>query len=155
MTIHCARRNSKRLRSAGFTVMEMMIAGAMLAIAASIALPSYGNHVKRSRVLDGLAKLSDHHARMEQFFLDRRAYVDPDGNCGIPPPIATAADAFELSCTATASSYVYTAAGIAGKGMSGFAYTVDESGARSTQSLPVGWTRNPSCWTVRTDGSCV
>jgi type IV pilus assembly protein PilE len=142
-------------RDSGFTVMEMMIAGVMLAIAASIALPSYGNHVKRSRILDGVAKLSDHRARMEQFFLDRRAYVDGLGNCGIAPPAAAGSDAFELSCVATASSYVYTASGIASKGMAGFVYTIDESGTRATLSLPAGWTRTSDCWTVRADGSCV
>ena len=93
---------------------------------------------------------------MEQFFLDRRTYVDPDGNCSIPPPIAGPADAFELSCVGKPrSSYVYMATGLAGKGMSGFVYAVNEIGARSTWSLPGGWTRTPDCWTVRLDGTCV
>ena len=86
MTSHL--HSSVRSPVAGFTMMEMMIVGVMLAIAASIALPSYASHVKRSRILDGLARLSDHQARMEQFFLDRRTYADVSGNCGLLPPVA-------------------------------------------------------------------
>ena len=52
-------------------------------------------------------------------------------------------------CAASSSSYVYMATGLAGKGMSGFVYAVNEIGARSTLSLPGGWTRTPDCWTVR------
>ena len=140
----------------GFTLIEMVIAGTMLAIAASIALPSYGTYVKRARILDAVTKLSDYRARMEQFFLDRRAYVDDAGNCGImPPPIAGPGDSFRVSCTATARSYVYTATGINDKGMGGFEYTIDESGARATVSVPGGWVRTSECWTFRPDGSCV
>ena len=141
---------------AGFTLIEMLVAGAILGIAASLALPNYSGYVKRSRILDAVARLSDYRARMEQFFLDRRAYVDDSGNCGVmPPPVAAPGDSFQLSCAATARSYTYTATGVADKGMAGFVYTIDESGARTTLSLPSGWTRTSDCWTVRQDGSCV
>ena len=153
MLILKTRRN--RRADAGFTAMEMLVVGAMLAIAAAIALPSYSGQVTRSRILGGIAVLSDHRTRMEQFFADRRTYVDDSGNCGIAPPAPSQGDAFELSCTATPRSYVYTATGIADKGMRGFSYSIDEAGARTTVSVPRGWTLAPGCWTFRTDGSCV
>jgi type IV pilus assembly protein PilE len=149
------RRGALPRRLPGFTLIEMLIVGVMLAIAASIALPQYAQHVTRSRILDAIAKLSDHRARMEQHFLDRRAYVDDAGNCAVAPPPIAPADAFELSCIATGRAYVYTATGIAGRGMGGFVYAIDEAGSRATLSVPRGWLRTPDCWTFRMDGSCV
>jgi type IV pilus assembly protein PilE len=140
---------------AGFTLIELLTVGVMLAIAAAIAVPQYAQHVTRSRILEAVAKLADHRTRMEQLFLDRRSYSDDAGQCGIAPPAVSAADAFALSCVATTRSYVYTATGVATKGMGAFAYAIDESGARATLSVPRGWSRTPDCWTVRADGSCV
>ena len=95
-------------------------------------------------------------AHMEQYFLDRRAYSDGDGTCGVAlPPPAPSADAFDVTCSASASTYVVTATGRAGGGMAGFAFTVDETGARATLALPAGWTRTVECWTYRPDGSCL
>jgi type IV pilus assembly protein PilE len=140
----------------GFTITELLVAIAIVGILASIAVPSYGAYMMRSRLLDAVAKLSDHHTRMEQYFLDRRTYLDDVGNCGIAPP-ATAgpSDSFGVACAATSKSYTVTATGIAAKGMTGFAYAIDEAGARVTLSVPKGWSRTPDCWTVRPDGSCV
>jgi type IV pilus assembly protein PilE len=140
----------------GFTIIELLVAIAIVGILASIAVPSYGAYMMRSRLLDAIAKLSDHHTRMEQYFLDRRTYVDDVGNCGIAvPATAGSADSFVVACAATAKAYRVTATGIAGKGMTGFAYTIDEAGARVTLSLPKGWSRTADCWTVRPDGTCV
>jgi type IV pilus assembly protein PilE len=141
---------------AGFTIIELLVAIAIVGILASIAVPSYGAYMMRSRILDAIAKLSDHHMRMEQYFLDRRTYVDDVGNCGVAAPAtAGSADSFVVACAATTKSYRVTATGIAAKGMTGFAYTIDEAGTRVTLSLPTGWSRATDCWTVRPDGSCV
>ena len=140
----------------GFTLVELLVAIAIIGILASIAVPSYGAYMMRSRVLDAVAKLSDHRTRMEQYFLDRRTYIDDVGNCGIAPPAAPeSADSFVVACAATSKAYLVTATGIAAKGMIGFTYTIDEAGARVTSSVPKGWLRTTDCWTVRPDGSCV
>jgi hypothetical protein len=73
----------------------------------------------------------------------------------MPPPVAGAGDSFQLSCAATTRAYTYTATGVADKGMASFVYTIDESGARTTVSVPGGWIRTADCWTFRPDGSCV
>ena len=139
----------------GFTILEVLVAVAIVGVLATLAVPNYSDYVSRSRVLDAVAKLLDYRARMEQFFLDRRAYVDEFGNCGVPPPVAVPVnDAFVVACAATATSYIYTATGVAAKGMNGFVYTIDETGARSTASVPRGWARSVDCWTFRRDGSC-
>ena len=140
----------------GFTVIELLVAVTIVGILAAIAVPQYGSYITRSRILDAFAKLSDYRTRMEQYFLDRRSYLDDAGVCGVvPPATADQADSFQVACSATARSFVYTATGMATKGMASFVYTIDETGLRGTVSLPNGWTRNAACWTIRADGSCV
>jgi type IV pilus assembly protein PilE len=146
----------RRRSCSGFTLTELLVAIAIVGILASIAVPSYGAYMMRSRILDAVAKLADHRTRMEQYFLDRRTYIDDAGNCGVAPPAAPeSADSFVVACAATSKAYLVTATGIAAKGMAGFAYTIDEAGMRVTSSVPKGWSRTTDCWTVRPDGSCV
>jgi type IV pilus assembly protein PilE len=140
----------------GFTVIELLVAVTIVGILAAIAVPQYGSYITRSRILDAFAKLSDYRTRMEQYFLDRRSYLDDAGACGVvPSATADPADSFQVACSATVRTFVYTATGMAGKGMARFVYTIDETGLRGTVSLPNGWTRNAACWTIRADGSCV
>ena len=140
----------------GFTVVELLIAVAIVGILAAIAVPQYSSYIMRSRILDAFAKLSEYSARMEQYFLDRRTYLDDAGRCGIAPAaVVGAADSFQVACTATARSYVFTASGLGNKGMAPFVYTIDQTGTRGTTSLPSGWRRTADCWTIRADGGCV
>ena len=142
----------RRLRA--FTLIETMTVVAIVATLATIAVPGYADYVKRSRILEAAARLSDAAARMQEHFLDERTFVDATGACAIAPPASAAADAFALTCTATSAAFVYTASGRADKGMSAFSYTIDETGARTTISVPSGWARSADCWTTRADGAC-
>ena len=117
----------------GFTIAELLIAVAIVGILAAIAVPQYSSYIMRSRILDAFAKLSDYSARMEQYFLDRRTYLDDTGRCGIAPAPRSAVLAAEAQ----------------------FVYTIDQTGTRATVSLPSGWRRTADCWTIRVDGGCV
>ncbi|MGH8802332.1 MAG: type IV pilin protein, partial [Casimicrobiaceae bacterium] len=131
-----------------------MLVLVILAILAGIAYPSYSTHIQRGRILEAVTRLSEARARMEQYFLDQRAYVDASGSCGVPPPAAAGGDAFALVCTATASTYTYTATGIHGGSMAAFAYSIDQTGLRTTVAVPAAWTLRDQCWTIRQDGLC-
>jgi type IV pilus assembly protein PilE len=141
-------------RHPGFTLLETMVVVAIVATLATIALPSYAAYVKRSRILEAVAALADARARMEEYFLDQRTYVDGAGGCGAAAPASSAADAFALTCTATATTFTYTASGLAAKGMAGFVYTIDQADGKITLAVPAGWSRSPDCWTIRPDGAC-
>jgi len=147
--------SADRFRGNGFTLLETMIVVAIVATLATIALPSYAGYVKRSHILEAVARLSDARARMEEYYLDQRTYLADSGGCGVAPAASQAADSFSLTCEATGTTYVYTATGRSGKGMNGFAYAIDHAGARSTVSLPSGWSVSADCWTIRADGLCV
>jgi len=138
----------------GFTLLEVAIVLGVVAVLAAVALPTYDAHVKRGHILDAVTKLAHARARMDDYFFDQRAYVDGAGQCGVAAA-SGATDYFTLRCEATATAYLYTATGIAAKGMGAFVYTIDQAGARTTVSVPAGWLRMPDCWTIRQDGFCV
>jgi type IV pilus assembly protein PilE len=138
----------------GFTLIELLVVLAITAVLAAIAIPTYGDHLRRGRITEALARLADQRVRMEQFYLDHRRYDDGAGGCGHPTPPGGGADAFALECVATAEGYVARATGLEARGMHGFVYTIDEADARRTPGVPDGWVGSDRCWVLRRDGSC-
>ncbi len=61
-------------RVRGFTLIEMLITVAIVAILAAVALPSYIDYVTRSKIVEATSGLSDMRVRLEQYFLDNRQY---------------------------------------------------------------------------------
>jgi len=62
-------------RMSGFTLIELMITVAIIAILTAIAYPSYVDHVRRATRSQGQQYLMDLAQRQEQVFLDQRAYA--------------------------------------------------------------------------------
>lgn len=58
----------------GFTLIELMVVVAILAIIASVALPSYRQHVLKSRRAAGAACLLQAQQQMERFYTTTLAY---------------------------------------------------------------------------------
>jgi type IV pilus assembly protein PilE len=143
-------------RSMGFTIIEVLVAVAIVGILAAIALPAYQDSVTRGKLIDGTMRLGDYRAQMEKWFLDNRDFRSnpPAGAaCGIPAPVPAASDPFALTSTCTPTTYLLTATGQASYGMSGFSMTVNQSNQR-TSSGPLGKWTNATCWATRKDGSC-
>jgi len=150
-------------RTRGFTLVEMMITVATLAIVASIALPSYVEYVTRSKIVEATSGLNDMRVRLEQFFADNRQYPSaciasaagpaPAGKIYLPASVKH----FTFTCTLSATAYTVTATGSASSNMTGFVYTIDQASSRKTTSLPSGWAgAGPSstCWITRKSGDC-
>jgi type IV pilus assembly protein PilE len=64
-----------RLQHSGFTLMELMIAVAIVAILVSIALPAYQSQVKRSKRVAAQGDMMDIANREQRFLLANRAYA--------------------------------------------------------------------------------
>jgi type IV pilus assembly protein PilE len=60
--------------SRGFTLIELMIAVAVVGILASVAYPSYMDQVRKGRRADAQATLMDIASRQQQMLLDTRSY---------------------------------------------------------------------------------
>lgn len=136
----------------GFTLIELMITVAIVAILAAVALPSYSRYVLRARITDALAGLSDMRLKMEQYFQDNRTYV---GACvaGTVAPLPATTANFGYACSGlSASAYIVTATGV--NVMGGFVYTIDQANTRATTGVPGGWTANAACWVTKQGGEC-
>lgn len=140
---------NKRL-SAGFTLIEVMIVVAIVAILATIALPQYTDHVRRGRIAEGVGVLADKRVQMERWYQDNRTFVGSPAcaNDVVSSPI------FTFSCSAVAAdTYTLQAAGTGS--MAGFTFTVDQANARSSTVTGVtGWAGNATCWVTRRGGVC-
>jgi type IV pilus assembly protein PilE len=141
-------------RLAGFTLIEVMITVAVIAILAAVALPNYIEYVTRSKLVEAKTNLSDMRTRLEQYFLDNRAYpttcaayasgAAPANTIYLPASVKN----FAITCALTATTYTISAAGL------GFTFTVDQTNARKTTGVPSGWTTSTVCWVSRKNGDC-
>jgi type IV pilus assembly protein PilE len=138
----------------GFTLIEVMIVVAIIAILARVALPSYVDYVRRGRVPDATVTLSTLQIKMEQWFQDNRSYYTSASvkTCGVT---ASASSYFSFSCTASSdTAYVWTATGTGA--MAGFSYTINQDGTQTSAVSGVsGWVASSSsCWITRKGGVC-
>lgn len=62
-------------KSAGFSLIELMITIVIIAIVTSIALPSYREHVKRTMRTDATSALLRVAAEQEKFYIANNAYT--------------------------------------------------------------------------------
>jgi type IV pilus assembly protein PilE len=135
----------------GFTLVELMITVVIVAILAGIAVPSYTDYVKRGKITEATATLSDLRLRAEKFFSDNRTYV------GFPDTI-TGTKYFTYDCNTPAKSattYKCTATGKSSESMAGFVYTIDQSNTRaSTFTGLSGWNNSTTCWVSKKGETC-
>lgn len=142
-------------RDLGFTLIEVMVTVAIVAILASIALPSYMDYLRRGRIPEATANLQANYAKMEQWFQDAKSYYAAGSTtaCGVAVP--TGLKFFTLACTPTsATAYTITATGSGN--MAGFVYTINQDGTRSSAITGVsGWTASSAnCWIASRGGVC-
>ena len=62
-------------RTRGFTLVELMIAVAVVAILAAVAMPSYTAYVRRSIRAEAQAYMQSVASRQQQFLVDTRGYA--------------------------------------------------------------------------------
>lgn len=161
-------------RQQGFTLIELMITIAIIAVLTAVALPSYTDYVTRSKLAEAYAHLSDLRVKMEQHYLDNRRYSSNagGGTCGIPggnTPTAQGTKYFDFTCASANASgnptgdqeYTLTASGKASEGLSGIAFSIDQGNMKRTTvtaATPMadkGYTAGTTaCWIRKKPTQC-
>jgi type IV pilus assembly protein PilE len=158
-------------REKGFTLLELMIVVAIVAILAAIALPSYQDYITRSKFAEATSTLADLRVKMEQYFMDNRRYNvgGTPGTCGIPgglTPTVPGAKYFTFACASSNAAgagdqqFVITATGIAAQGLNGIAFTVNHANTKATvvtAGTPMadkGYASNAGCWIAKKPSQC-
>ena len=96
------------IKDKGFTLIELMIAVAIIGILASIAYPSYLEYVAKGVRADGLAFLVEVANIEEQFYLDNRTYTNKMTDLGFAKnPFITESGDYSVSIT-TVGTGAYT-----------------------------------------------
>lgn len=135
----------------GFTLIELMITVAIVAILTTIAYPSYTDYLRRGQVQEAPGNLSDYRTRMEQYYQDNRSY-DSGGSCGVALPAAPGAKYFTYTCATANSGQSYTATATGAGGLVvGLAYTIDQLNNQGTTCTGCAWNFSgvQPTWVVR------
>jgi type IV pilus assembly protein PilE len=102
------------MRMRGYTLIELLVTVAIVAILASIAIPSYARYLMRSRRSDAQQLMTTISNREAQYLLDARAYTTTLGSAGLN---ISGIDGWTCTTTCTNSSYTIAVA-LAGTGFS-------------------------------------
>jgi type IV pilus assembly protein PilE len=145
----------RRSSSAGFTLIELMVAIAIAAVLATIAVSSYTNQVRKTRRTEARNALLDLAAREERFFSTNNAYTTAFGGLGyaaaFPQPVGSGYYTVSV-CVApgpgpacagnavTGNIFVLTATavGVQAKDTACASFTVDNTGLQNGT--------NANCW---------
>ena len=133
----------------GFTLIEVLVTIAIIGILMAVAMPAYTDYVIRGRLAEAFSALGNAQAAAEQYWANKRDYTGFDAAATFPQ--STANFSYALS-NVSPSSYTITATG-AGK-MTGFVYTINQSGTHATTASPAGWGTNANCWVDHKGGAC-
>lgn len=138
-------------RQLGFTLIEVMVVVAIIAILAGIAVPQYTDYITRSQLVEAHAGLGAFRVQMEQYYQDNRNYGV--GGCGAAAPTYKN---FTHRCELQNGDQGYLARAVGSDGrVTGFTFSINHQNARMTENVPdAAWGAVPmNCYIVR-KGSC-
>jgi type IV pilus assembly protein PilE len=141
----------------GFTIIELMIAVAIVGILAAVAFPSYQQYVIRGKFAEATATLAGTRVKLEQYYQDNRTYAGYATVCvaGAVKVALPAGQHFDYACSIAADGQTYTLFAIGKAATAGFEFSIDQSNTRRTTAVPTGWALpGVNCWIQRKGGTC-
>ena len=94
----------------GFTLVELVIALAVVAILSAVAYPSYTAHIAKGRRADGKQAMLELAQRMERYYTERGTYVGATlGATGIYPNVSAGGHYSLAIASQTADGFAITA----------------------------------------------
>jgi type IV pilus assembly protein PilE len=94
-------------KTRGFTLIELIIAVAVVGILVAIAVPSYQNHLRKARRADAQGFITQIAQRQQQYLLDARTYAYNLSDLGLTAP-PTVSSHYTIAITGGANPPTYT-----------------------------------------------
>ncbi len=141
----------------GFTLIELMIAAAIVAILVGVALPSYRDYLIRGHLADASNGLALMRAQMERHYQDNRSYATVGGfaaPCASTDASGRTFNHFVVTCSGTPTATTYTLVASGNGPVAGFAFTVNQADVRATTAAPAGWNTCGTKWLLKKGAAC-
>jgi type IV pilus assembly protein PilE len=149
----CVRHQPGR----GFTLIELMIAVAIVAILVSVALPSYRDYLIRGHLADASNGLALMRAQMERHYQDNRNYASVGSfvtPCASTDATSRTFNHFVVTCSGTPTATTYTLLATGNGPVTGFGFTVNQADVRATTAAPAGWNTCNTKWLLKKGATC-
>jgi type IV pilus assembly protein PilE len=140
----------------GFTLIEVMITVAIIAILSMVAYPSYRDYLVRGQLVEASNGLATVRAQMERHFQDNRSYATV-GAFTTPCAAAVATRTFGnfvVSCAVAATDTTFSLQAVGSGPVNGFTYTINQQDVRATTAAPAGWNTCATGWIMKKGQTC-
>lgn len=149
------RESSMTFRNDGLTLVEVLVAIALVGILTTFATVSYNSFITRAALAEPGLGLSVYASQLEQRYADVKSYGA--GACGVAAPASSQYKYFDFSCKTTGGGqgFLVTATNRASETLNGagsYVYTLDHTGVKKTTAFKGGGGID-GCWKI-SDAAC-